>query len=168
MLIALQKDYTGLRAVLGGRNEVLHGRKLFFRCPGGEDIIAMLSQALKDSGDVFGSLALSEDNFGHAVSQCPMVIDLGETKIFEGHVPHTLDGFVGRDLAFFDVVEQRADRFCIQGDRQSKKLSNCSLLEVLPQKVQRALACIGHDLRREAMPRARVDLQLVRNILVLG
>jgi hypothetical protein len=157
-----------MHAVLGGRNEVLHCRELFFGCPCGEDIIAMLSQALKDSGDVFGTLALSEDNFGHAVSQCPMVIDLGETKIFEGHVPHTFDGFVGRDLAFFDVVEQRADRFCIQADRQPKKLSNCSLLEVLPQKVQGALACIGHDLRREAMSRARVDLQLVRDVLLFG
>jgi len=120
MLIALQKDYTGLHAVLGGRNEVLHGRELFFRCPGGEDIVAMLSQALKDSGDVFGSLALSEDNFGHAVSQCPMVIDLGKTNIFEGHVPHAADGGIDIHSAVTHLLKERPQLVLIHEARISE------------------------------------------------
>jgi hypothetical protein len=39
-----------------------------------------------------------------------MMIDIGETEVFEGKMAQMLDGVVRRELALFDLLEEFADR----------------------------------------------------------
>src|SRR5450631_3008988 len=62
----------------------------------------MLQQALRDSHDLLRRFALPENHLRHAVTQCPMVVHLGETQVLEWHVAHAAQCtvYVHRALAY--------------------------------------------------------------------
>jgi hypothetical protein len=60
------------------------------------------------------SLPFSQHNFRHSSAQRAVVIDLGESEIFEGKMAQARDRVVGRDFAFADSVEELADGFGVQ------------------------------------------------------
>ena len=43
-----------------------------------------------------------------------MMIDFGETEIFEGQVAKAIDGIVGQDFALAHLLEEFADGFGVQ------------------------------------------------------
>ena len=51
----------------------------------------MTDQPFGDPTNLLGRFAFRKDDLGHSVPQGSVVIQLGETKIFEGHVPHSLE-----------------------------------------------------------------------------
>jgi hypothetical protein len=63
-------------------------------------------QAGEDSGYLGWRFAWGEDYLGHALTQGAMVIELGETQVFEGHVAEAFHGLVGRELALPNLIEQ--------------------------------------------------------------
>ena len=108
LAVALEDDGAGQRPEFGSVDSGCYGGVLLFGGPGRKDVAAMLGEAAEDAGYLFWSLALAEDHFGHAVAEGAVVVDLGEPQIFEGQVSEAVDGFVGRELLLFDLVEQFA------------------------------------------------------------
>jgi hypothetical protein len=51
------------------------------------------------------SLPFSQDDFGHASAQCPMMIDFGKTQVLKRHVAQAADSVVGRNLTLADILE---------------------------------------------------------------
>ena len=51
-------------------------------------------------------LALGEDHFRHAVAQRAMMVHLGESQVFERHVPHARESRLDIDRAFPHLLEQ--------------------------------------------------------------
>ena len=62
----------------------------------------------KDFGDLAGRFALGKNHLGHTVAQGAMVIDLGETQVLEGQVTQALDGVVGGEALFANLLEELA------------------------------------------------------------
>ena len=68
---------------------------------------ALASKLLGDGRHLLRRLALGEDHFRHAVAQGAMVIHLGESQVFERHVPHAPHGRIDIDRAGAHLLEQR-------------------------------------------------------------
>ena len=62
----------------------------------GENIPALLCQSLENTRDLPRSLSLAEYDFRHALAKCPVVIDLGETEVFEREVAQPFDGVIAQ------------------------------------------------------------------------
>jgi hypothetical protein len=78
---------------------------LFFGGASREDVAAVDGEAGEDSGDLAGRFALGENHFGYALAKGAMVVDLGKTQVFKGHVAKALYRFIGRDALFPDFAE---------------------------------------------------------------
>ena len=72
------------------------------------------------------SFAFSEDDFRHTDAEGAVVVDFGESQIFEWEMAELLDGFVGREFPTADLLEQFAD-----GVRVHRLLVLRSLFSVL-------------------------------------
>src|SRR5580704_11827454 len=70
----------------------------------------------------FWRFALGENHFGHALAQGAMVVELGESQVFEGEMTEALDSFVGGESLFSDLLEQLA-----QGLGVHRRRSHCRL-----------------------------------------
>jgi hypothetical protein len=70
----------------------------------------MLSEPTENAGYLFGGLALTENDFRHALAKGAVMIDLGKSQVFEGQVAEAVDGVVGRELLLSDLVEEFAER----------------------------------------------------------
>jgi hypothetical protein len=68
----------------------------------------MSCHALEDSGNLLGSLALREDDFGQSGAQCPMVVHLGEPEIFKRQVAQAGNSLISADAAAFHLLEKLA------------------------------------------------------------
>ena len=75
----------------------------------------MLGQTRKDGCNLGRRLAGSEDHFGHPGAQGAMVVNVGESQIFEGKMAQAINGGVGGELAPADLLEEFADGFGVQG-----------------------------------------------------
>jgi hypothetical protein len=51
--------------------------------------LSCFDERTRDGGDLRCSLRFTEDHLGHALTQRAMVVDMGETQVFEGQVPQT-------------------------------------------------------------------------------
>ncbi len=71
----------------------------------------MCGQASEDSGELGRRFALGENHLGHALPESAMVVEFGEAQILEGQVAEALDGFVGREPLFLDLLKQLAQSF---------------------------------------------------------
>ena len=49
--------------------------------------------------------SLGKNHFGHTLAQGTMVVDLGETEILKGQVAQALDGVVGGEALFSNLLE---------------------------------------------------------------
>jgi hypothetical protein len=65
----------------------------------------MLRQFREDSGGLRRRLPFSEDDLGHPGAQRSMVVDLGETNVFEGKVAKAVHRLIGRDFSFAHFLE---------------------------------------------------------------
>jgi hypothetical protein len=119
--IALQNDGARQVAIFGGANFFLYRGKLLFIGARGQDVAAVFGETGEDSRDLRRSLALSEDDFGHAIAQSAVVIDFGESEILERQVAEAGDRVVGRQFAFADLLEKLADRFGVQEELNSRQ-----------------------------------------------
>ena len=59
-----------------------------------------------DVSNLLGRFALGEDDFGVALAQCAVMVDLGEAEILEGEMLEAVDGAIGREGAKADEVEE--------------------------------------------------------------
>lgn len=73
---------------------------------GGEDVDAGGGHAGEDLGGVLGRLACGVDDFGQAVAEGAMVIDLGVVEVFEGEVGEASGGLLGREGAALDFGQK--------------------------------------------------------------
>ena len=71
-----------------------------------EHVAALSGQAAEDLRYLPWRFALSKNYLGHALAQGAMVVDLGKTQVLKGQVAQPLDGLVGRDALFPDLIEQ--------------------------------------------------------------
>ena len=76
------------------------------RGSGDQNVFGALEKLFGDGDDVVGALAESENDFWHAVAQCAVMIDLGETEIFEGQVTHAGESGIGVDRAAANIIEK--------------------------------------------------------------
>ena len=95
LAIALENNRSRQRTVLNFWHHVCDRRKLFIGRPRGENIPALLCQSLENTRDLPRSLSLAEYDFRHSLAKCPVVIDLGETEVFEREVAQPFDGVIG-------------------------------------------------------------------------
>ena len=58
---------------------------------------------------------------GNAVPQGAMMIDLGETQVFKGHVAHARDGGIDIDRAVTNLLEQGTELILVHQSRVSKR-----------------------------------------------
>jgi hypothetical protein len=81
-----------------------------FGCnPGNQNIRTTFQQRSRDADNLFGGFAESEDDFGHAVPQRPVMVDLGEAEVFKGHVTNSGDRLVDLDRALANLFEEGAE-----------------------------------------------------------
>ena len=96
------------------------GHFLFYRgqllptYPRRQDVAAVFGQTGKDGRHLGRSLARTENHFRHPVTQGAMVIQVGESQIFEGKMAQAVNRGVGRKLALSYLVEQFADGVSVQ------------------------------------------------------
>jgi hypothetical protein len=65
----------------------------------------MISQSPEDLRDLCRGLPLPKNYLGHSVPQGAMVIDLGESQIFEWQMPQPLHRFVRLQLSLANFLE---------------------------------------------------------------
>jgi hypothetical protein len=69
----------------------------------------MLGHAREYLSYLRGGLSGSEDHLGHACAQGAVMIELGESDIFEGQVAETVEGVSDGGSAFAHFIQQRLD-----------------------------------------------------------
>ena len=104
--VALEDDGAGQGPVFGFVDLGCYGGVLLFGGPGCQDISVVSGEPAEDIGNLFRRFALAEDHLGHALAEGAVVVDLGEPQVFEGQVTEAIDGFVGRELAPANLIEQ--------------------------------------------------------------
>ena len=67
-------------------------------------------------------LPFTENHFGHARAQGAMMVDFGESEVFEGQMAKTVNRFVGRKFAAAHLLEEFADGFGVHGSTQQSAL----------------------------------------------
>jgi hypothetical protein len=87
----------------------------------GQNIATMFRQSRENFCQVRWSLVFPEDHFGRTRAQSAMMIDFGESQVFERQVPQAFDGFVRRQLSCADLPEKFADGFSVQGTLSFQK-----------------------------------------------
>ena len=80
----------------------------------------MVKKPLSDGAYLGWRFAFGEDDFGDAVAQGAMMVDLRKTEVFKGHVTHARHRIVNRERAFAYLFEQRAKMLLIHDVRISK------------------------------------------------
>ena len=70
-----------------------------------------------NGGYLFRRFSFGQDDFGHAVAQGAMMIDFGETQVFEGHVAHAGKRRVDIHCAVAHLLEQRPELILIHEAR---------------------------------------------------
>jgi hypothetical protein len=88
-----------------------YGGVLFFGGSRGQHVAAVGGEADEDVGYLGWRFARGEDHLGHALAQGAMVVEFGETEVLKGQVTQALDGVVGREALFLDLVEELAQGF---------------------------------------------------------
>ena len=58
-----------------------------------------------DPGNVIGCLACSENDFGKALTQAPVMVYIGEAEVFEGQVSQPLERLIVRESAGLQIFE---------------------------------------------------------------
>jgi hypothetical protein len=91
----------------------LYSRKLFLCCSRDQDVAAVLRQLFKDSGDLRGGFALSQNNFRNSDAKSPVMIDLGETEIFERKMAQASNGSIRRQFSRADLLEKSKNGFSV-------------------------------------------------------
>ena len=83
----------------------------------------MPGQPGKDRCHLRRSLPLAKDHLGHAAAQGAMVIQLGESEIFEWQMANAFHGFIGGKFAQAYLLEEFADGFGVQSSSQPSAIS---------------------------------------------
>ena len=81
----------------------------------------VLQQLAGDGHHLFRGLALGEDHLRHAVAQRAMVVHLGESQIFEGHVAHAHHGRIDIHGAAANLFEHRPKLLLIHEARITER-----------------------------------------------
>lgn len=110
---ALEDEEAAERVVDGFGQFFLDGACGLFGDTGGEDVVALGGNAFGNSGNLRGSLALSENHFRHAMAEGTVVVYLGELDVLERHVLHLDGGGFGREFAGTDLFEEGENLFLI-------------------------------------------------------
>ena len=98
-VITLQDDGSCHFPVLGSPNFFLYGGELLLIGAGGKDIAALFGQLCENGCDLYWSLTLAQNDFGHSVPQGAMVVDLGESEVFKRQMAQARYGVVGSEFA---------------------------------------------------------------------
>jgi hypothetical protein len=75
---------------------------------GDEDVAGVVEDDGGDFGDLVGRLAFGEDDFGHAMTERPVVVHFGEAEVFKGHMPHARHGGIDVHGALAHLFEESA------------------------------------------------------------
>jgi hypothetical protein len=112
---AFDGDYAGEGMEFGGRAwrsfarlQSADGGEDFFVGAGDKDVVAAVAVAqhgADDCGDLLGSFAFAEDDFGVALAEGAVVVDFSEAQVFEGEVFQALDGAGWGEFARVDLFE---------------------------------------------------------------
>jgi hypothetical protein len=125
-LVTPQGNGAGLLVIHRPRKFLLHRRELFFVGARRQHVAAMFRETRKDPGNLRGSLALPEDDLGHAHAQPPVMIDLGESQVFKRQVPQTIDRVIGREFPRAHLLKQFSNGSSVQRSTQPSALSPSS------------------------------------------
>ncbi len=115
LAITLERDGSGQRAVFGFGDLGGDGFVLLFGGASGEDVSSMLGKTGEDGGNLSGRFPFAENHFGHAYAERAVVIDLGESQIFERQMAETLHRLVWRELFGADLLEEAAQGSGVHG-----------------------------------------------------
>jgi len=74
----------------------------------------MLGEPRKNPCDLRRSFPFSENDLGHSCAQRSVMIDFGESEIFERQMAQAIDCVVRGNLTFADLLEKLADGFGVQ------------------------------------------------------
>ena len=85
---------------------------------GNQNILRLRQQSSRDGRNLIGSFPRSENNFRHAVAKSAVMIDLRESEILEGKMPHALHSGVDAGRSSADIFEQRAQLILVHTLRE--------------------------------------------------
>ena len=74
----------------------------------------MFCESREKLGHLRGTFPFRKYHFRHSGTQRAMMIELGESQVFEWHVPQALHRFIGRKLALAHLFEKFADGVSVQ------------------------------------------------------
>jgi hypothetical protein len=72
-------------------------------------------EAGEDVRYLAGRFALGKDHFGHALAEGAVVVELGETEVLKRQVTEALDGVVGGETLFSNLLEEMAKGLGVHG-----------------------------------------------------
>src|SRR5258706_3357639 len=107
---------TILRSMLGQVYSGGDSSILFLVGPRRQHVATVSGQAVEDFRYMARRFALGKYHLGHALAQGTMVVDLGEAEVLKGQVTEALDGLVGGEVFFADLLEQLAKGLGIHSD----------------------------------------------------
>ena len=79
-----------------------------------QDVAPMFGESREKLRHLRGTLPFGKYHFRHSCTQCAMMIELGESQVFEWHVPQALHRFIGRELAAANLFEKFANGISVQ------------------------------------------------------
>jgi len=80
------------------RDDSRHSLICFRRCARDEEIVSGADQPFGDRGDLAGGLSLSKHDFGESLAGRSMVVDAGESEVFERALAQNLKEAIVRRL----------------------------------------------------------------------
>src|SRR2546422_8141149 len=110
----MEHNRPGWIHIFGAAKLLFYRRKLFPVGAGGQDVAPVFGEARENLGHVRGTLPFCEYHFRHSCTQRSMMIQLGESQVFEWHMPQALHRFIGRELAAANLFEKFANGISVQ------------------------------------------------------
>src|SRR5262252_874070 len=113
--IFLQDDCARKLPILHSPYLLLHRGKLPVVGARGQNIPAMSCQARENASHLRSRLSLAENDFRHSIAERAMMINLGESQIFEWKVTQAINRIVGRERASADLLKEVSYGLGVQG-----------------------------------------------------
>src|ERR1019366_910330 len=115
LAVALEHDGPRQGTILGAGQGGGYGGVLFLGGAGCQHVAAVGGEAGEDVRYLAGRFALGKDHLGHALAQGAVVVELGETEVLKGQVTEALDGVVGGETLFSNLLEEMAKGLGVHG-----------------------------------------------------
>lgn len=121
LTILPEPNRAGRRKMLTAGKGAQHMFSRFGRRSRNQNIVGTSEQRSRNRDNLIRRLTETKNDFGHSVPQSPVMVDFGESEIFEWHVTNAREGVVNSRGAGLDLFEQRSQLFFTHADNHVSK-----------------------------------------------